>query len=541
MRNTLRRTLAATAVAAMSGAILLAAPSSAFAFDAGPLLSVTNGSVPGTTSGTNFNVVQLEAPAPCGAGTTRHVTQITSVTATNPAQQALADAWVTDNLYAPVAVGLPGPLIVQASNSWQGLADGFGQQLVPGDYRFVLRCQNNLGTTIFEEWSGGVTFTSPTAWTADALTAPKVATTTVVTASPQPVTAGQNVTLTATVNETNAATPTGTVEFRNGTTVLGTAPVDGTGVATLVGPLAAGTYNITGVYSGDAIFDTSTGAAPTGFVVSGAPAAATSIALVVTPTTGPANQAVNFEGTVANTAAPSVVPVGSCSFRDGAATVGSSPVNATGVCTFVSTAFSGPGHSFTANFVPTDATLFAASTSNTVTADYAAPTFTPDEQTIVVTVPAGTLTIFTPYTPTNPLVLSDLTLAADGASLSSSAAFDKVTVTDSRAGNPGWSASLTRADFLGTAPGSTIPARFSGFENVAPSFIAGNAIQAGDVITTDILANDPGFTPGPATFATTAAGNGTGSVDILANFVLRGVPTSTPAGLYTATVTFTVG
>jgi hypothetical protein len=539
MRKPIRRTLAATAVAAMSGALLLAAPSSAFAFDAGPLASVINST--GGTSGTNIDVVQLTAPAACDAAATRHVVKILSVTATSPANQPAADLWVGDNLYSPSSVGLPGPLTVQASNTWQGLADGFSQQLVPGVYHFVLRCQNNVGSTINEEWSGGVTFTSPTAWTGfvGANPAPVlVATTTALGATPSPATDSQTVTLTATVSESDPAAPTGNVEFFDGATSLGTSPVNASGVATkVVGPLTAGSHALKAVYAGDSVFATSQGTA-TLDVTSPVPAANTATALTVSPTSGPAYQAVTAQGVVSNTSAPAVIPVGTCTFLDGASVLATSPVNGTGVCTFTSSAFFGPGHSFTIQFAATNPSLFNPSTSNVVTADYDAPTFLPDDQTVVVTVPAGTLTIFTPYTPANPLNLGNMVLDPSGSSFSAAAGFDKVTVTDTRAGNPGWTASLTRADFVGATPANTIPAKYSGFTGVTPSYISGNAIQAPDVITTDIPANDPAYAPGPRTFAATTAGNGTGSVDILANFVLSGVPTSTAPGLYPARVTF---
>jgi hypothetical protein len=159
------RSIAIAAAGAVSAGLLISATLPAAAFDAGALSSVVNGFDPTSTSGTNDSIVQVTAPAPCDASATRHVLQITAVTATSPAQQSLADAWVGDNLYAPVGVGLPGPLTVQSSSSWQGLANAFSQTLVAGVYQFVLRCQDNLGTVIFEEWSGGVTFSSPTAWT----------------------------------------------------------------------------------------------------------------------------------------------------------------------------------------------------------------------------------------------------------------------------------------------------------------------------------------------------------------------------------------
>jgi hypothetical protein len=53
-------------------------------------------------------------------------------------------------------------------------------------------------------------------------------------------------------------TPTGTVTFSYGTTVVGAAPVDSSGVATLVPNLPSGTYNIVAVYSGDAVHTGST-------------------------------------------------------------------------------------------------------------------------------------------------------------------------------------------------------------------------------------------------------------------------------------------
>jgi hypothetical protein len=159
------RLIATAATVAMSAGLLVSGAMSASAFDAGPLAEVVNGDNPASTSGANIDFVQVTAPAACDAAATRHVLKITAVTATSPANQAAADAWVGDNLYSPSSVGLPGPITSQASDTWQHLADAFAQSLVPGVYQFVLRCQNNVGTTIFEEWSGGVTFSSPTAWT----------------------------------------------------------------------------------------------------------------------------------------------------------------------------------------------------------------------------------------------------------------------------------------------------------------------------------------------------------------------------------------
>lgn len=153
------------AVAILAVVLALSGASPATASDAGSLASVVNGNDPSTSSGTNFDTVQVTAPTACDSASTRHVTKITGVTAKRAADQSAADAWVGDNLYATSSVGLPGPLTTKSSNSWQGLADTYGQQLVPATYEFVLRCQDNLGTVIHEEWSGQVVFSSRKAWT----------------------------------------------------------------------------------------------------------------------------------------------------------------------------------------------------------------------------------------------------------------------------------------------------------------------------------------------------------------------------------------
>jgi len=79
----------------------------------------------------------------------------------------------------------------------------------------------------------------------------KGTTSTSLTASPNPVTAGQDCNLTATVS-TNDGTVTGTVTFYFGSRVLGTAPVSG-GVAQLSASSAGvppGSYSITATYNG---------------------------------------------------------------------------------------------------------------------------------------------------------------------------------------------------------------------------------------------------------------------------------------------------
>jgi len=88
------------------------------------------------------------------------------------------------------------------------------------------------------------------------------ATTTQVGSSANPSAFGQSVTFTATVTSGFKGAPTGTVNFYDGGTSLGTSNVDSSGSASLTtAALAVGTHSITGTYSGDSSFTTSTSSA----------------------------------------------------------------------------------------------------------------------------------------------------------------------------------------------------------------------------------------------------------------------------------------
>jgi streptogramin lyase len=86
-------------------------------------------------------------------------------------------------------------------------------------------------------------------------------TTTSLASSANPSVLGQGVTLTATVtaNTPEPNTPTGTVSFKDGSSVLGTGTLNGSGQATLtVSNLVVGAHTITATYGGDSNFVTST-------------------------------------------------------------------------------------------------------------------------------------------------------------------------------------------------------------------------------------------------------------------------------------------
>ncbi|MCT8971348.1 Ig-like domain repeat protein [Microbaculum marinisediminis] len=125
---------------------------------------------------------------------------------------------------------------------------------------------------------------------------------------------GQAVTFTATVASA-AGTPGGIVTFRNGPTVLGTAALDGGGVATLsVTALSVGAHSITADYDGDANFAGSASVGIAHTVNKGAATAAISAASLIVAE----GQSVTLTATVSAFGPANGTPDGMVSFRKGA-------------------------------------------------------------------------------------------------------------------------------------------------------------------------------------------------------------------------------
>jgi Bacterial Ig-like domain (group 3)/FG-GAP-like repeat len=83
-------------------------------------------------------------------------------------------------------------------------------------------------------------------------------TTTTITSSSNPSTFGQSVTFSATVTPKASGIPTGTVTFREGSTILGTSPLNGGTAQFTTATLAVGHHCIRASYSGDTSFAAST-------------------------------------------------------------------------------------------------------------------------------------------------------------------------------------------------------------------------------------------------------------------------------------------
>lgn len=173
-------------------------------------------------------------------------------------------------------------------------------------------------------------------------------TTTTVTASASSVVFGQSVTFTATVTPTSPSTLTpgsATVTFYGGFAVLGTAKTDSKGVATFTtSALAVGNHSISAVYAGD------TNSLPsTSNTVNVAVVRNTNTALASSGSPSVVGQSVTFTATVSADGS-NTAPTGTVTFKDGATTLGTAPLNSSGVATFSSTSLTVGTHTITAAY-----------------------------------------------------------------------------------------------------------------------------------------------------------------------------------------------
>ena len=126
--------------------------------------------------------------------------------------------------------------------------------------------------------------------------------TTTLTIAPNPVVVGQSTTLTATISPIPTNVPLGSVTFYEGSTVLGTATVNSSGVATLtLSSLAAGSHGLTAEYGGSAGL---TGSISAPAYVHVTPAAVATVTLVLSAPSVVAGTATTLTATVLNGVAP---------------------------------------------------------------------------------------------------------------------------------------------------------------------------------------------------------------------------------------------
>jgi FtsP/CotA-like multicopper oxidase with cupredoxin domain len=285
-----------------------------------------------------------------------------------------------------------------------------------------------IGTdSITASYSGDNAFSTSTSSAVSVTVNPLTTTTTMLTATPSTASFGSSVLLTATVTPGSGTTvPTGTVTFYDGATSLGSAALNGSGVATFTAAsLPIGSNSITAVYNAVSPFSGSTSAALTVTINK----IATTTTLTASATTATAGASLTFTATVGG-GSGTTVPTGSVIFSNGTTALGTVVINSSGVATYTTTALPVGSNSIAAAY--SGDSSFSSSTSAALAITINAPP--PADFTLGVnpaslslsTGKSGTSTItLTPQNGFNTAV----TFSCTGLPLQSQCSFSPQTVT----------------------------------------------------------------------------------------------------------------
>ena len=215
--------------------------------------------------------------------------------------------------------------------------------------------------------------------------------------------------LTATVTSTaSAVKPTGYVTILDGTTTVGQATLNTSGVATYTATLpTSGAHSYTTVYSGDTNYATSTSSAVSFTVTT----TSSTTSISASATNEGYGNSLALTATVGSSAGST--PTGTATFTDGTTTLGTVALNSTGVATYSITLPAAGTHSYAAAYSGDSDFNASSSTAQTVIISKvsASPTLTASPTTAVYGV-AETLTIaVTPISggaePTGTVTFSD--------------------------------------------------------------------------------------------------------------------------------------
>jgi hypothetical protein len=264
-------------------------------------------------------------------------------------------AYATGRLASDPAGQLQPVNLVKAGEGAYTITYGSGRNRW-GDYSFTsLDPTDDQTIWTIQEYAaptGTVLFGSASRWGTwiNPLLAPRFETTTAISSSPNPSVFGQAVTFTATVSASGSpGTPSGTVDFQEGSTVLAGVTLDGTGVATFsTAGLSVGSHTITGSYGGDGSFQASSGDDATAPQVVNQAATTTAVKANVTPSVF--GQPVTFTATIRVTAPGTGVPIGTVTFKDFSTVLGTGTLNSARQATFSTASLSRGNHAITASY-----------------------------------------------------------------------------------------------------------------------------------------------------------------------------------------------
>jgi hypothetical protein len=371
-------------------------------------------------------------------------------------------------------------------------------------------------------YAGTTDFAASTS-TAVTFVVSQVTTTTALAASPNPVTAGQTETLTATITPAPTGTSYGTVNFFNGATQVGTGNVNSSGVATMTSTsLPAGVLSLTAVYSGNTDFAGSTSSATSLTVL-----VATTTTLAATPNPATYGQTVTMTATVAP--APTGSSLGTITFYSGETQLGTGAVNSSGIATFT--------------------TNNLAVASYTLTADYGGNASSAGSNSSVVTlvVNVAPTTVALAASP-NPVTYGEtetltatITPAPAGSSLGTVTFYDGATAIGS--GNVNSSGVATTTSTTLAVGTDSLTAAYSGNTNFGASTSSVQSLVVNQVTTTTALALAPNPVVAGQTETLTATitpaptGTSYGTVSFYNGETLLGTGTVNASGLATYTTT----
>ncbi len=188
------------------------------------------------------------------------------------------------------------------------------------------------------------------------------ATQTNLVVSSNPVTVGEALTLSATVEEDGGAIPVGTVNFLSGSTLLGTETLNASGVASLsTTSLAAGVQSLKAEYTGSATFEASTSPVVSETVESvTSPRTTATLEAYENPITS--GSQLTLKATVKGSG--SVSPTGTVSLLDGSTLLGTATLNSSGTGMLYATSLSTGTHSLKVKY--SGSASFSSSTSTAI-------------------------------------------------------------------------------------------------------------------------------------------------------------------------------
>ncbi|MEW2396999.1 Ig-like domain-containing protein [Streptomyces sp. NPDC046862] len=521
LKKTLSRALTgglASLVAVLAGGLMLAP--SAQAADLG-----TAAVTPATGSDTSS--MTLTTSGACPDNATNVIVSVTGSGFPAGGQNVVGNSPITT--YGTAASG---GLVIPLSQTMRDYANTAGFTNLTGKYTFVVTCRTAFNATSLGDFPASVWFTSNTAYQNTDPAAQTDTTTSLAVSPGGPVQAGTAVTLTANVAPAGAA---GTVQFRDNGQALG-APVtvSGSQAQLTTSTLGVGSHSLTAVFTpSSAAYNGSTSSA-VAYAVQAGPATATTTALAVSP----AGTADKFSPVSMTASVSPASAAGSVKFQD---TVGTTTTTlgtvqvVGGQASFSTSSLAEGDHSFTAVFVPADSAAYTGSTSGAVPYLIGAFKGVTASQDITTTVESGALVISVD----NPHVtLPSPQLNANGDLLTTGGAINAVTLTDTRAGNPGWTVSGQVTDFS-DGGSHTINGQNLGWTPKVTDKGASQTVTAGSAVAAaqGVAPADAG-SAGLKSSRSLANGTGLGTAHLGADLALN-VPTSTVAGTYTATLTLT--